>query len=165
MSRMKRSAFMRASKAILRVMGWTFLGACALCALAVLFGPAPVVVEPKAPTPAIVEKTPIVISGKLLESLTALIAFDGAQFTITNGDSFDWTEVTLEVNAGFFSGGYYLHADRMNAKTTYTVGAMQFAKSNGERFNPLLTKLLSCNIVCHMGGNNERHGFFYETWK
>ncbi len=77
------------------------------------------------------------------------IRFDGSQFTITNHNTYDWTDVTFELNApGVFTSGYKYHASRIAASTTYTLGALQFAKSDGTRFNPYTTKPTTISINC-----------------
>lgn len=67
--------------------------------------------------------------------LNAQVQFNGTQFVITNKDSFDWRNVKMELNEMF-----ELMHDRMVAGQTYTVGAMQFAKTDGTRFNPFQMK-------------------------
>jgi hypothetical protein len=72
--------------------------------------------------------------------LDASVRFTGTQFVIENRDGFDWTNVEMSINYGVFAGGYDLATARMEAGESYTVGAMQFAKSSGERFNPVTMK-------------------------
>ena len=60
-----------------------------------------------------------------------IVQFTGTQFIIKNDDSFDWSNVKLELNGGIFSGGYELKPAAIRRKTTYTVGALQFADSDG----------------------------------
>ena len=81
-------------------------------------------------------------------TLKANVRFDGSQFIITNNDSFDWTNVELEVNGSLLKGGYKLKQGRMEAGTVYTVGALQFAKSDGTRLNPFTTKPQKFEIMC-----------------
>ena len=73
-------------------------------------------------------------------SLKASVHFTGTKFTITNNDVFDWTNVKMEINGGLIRGGHTLKHPVMAAGQTYTVGAMQFAKGDGERFNPFTMK-------------------------
>lgn len=79
--------------------------------------------------------------------LTSEVRFTGEQFIIRNRDTFDWTNVELAVNPGVFNSGYTLNADRVEAGETYTVGAMQFADSDGQRFNPATHKPTSFRIT------------------
>jgi hypothetical protein len=72
--------------------------------------------------------------------LSASVRFTGTQFVITNNESFDLTNIKMEINGGIFSGGYELRHNRMKANETYTVGALQFADSDGKRFNPFQMK-------------------------
>jgi len=78
--------------------------------------------------------------------LQASVKFTGTQFVITNNNSFAWTNVLLEINPGFVANGYWLRTDRMEAGSTYTVGALQFAKDDGTRLNPYTTKPTSISI-------------------
>jgi hypothetical protein len=72
--------------------------------------------------------------------LRASVNFTGTQFVIANGDTFAWTNVVMKVNSGFIASGFVLRTSRMEAGQTYTVGALQFAKDDGTRLDPLSTK-------------------------
>ena len=50
----------------------------------------------------------------------------------------------------------------MVAGETYTVGAMQFAKSDGEKFNPITHKPLNFSIWCD---TPKGKGFYYGSWE
>jgi hypothetical protein len=95
-------------------------------------------------------------------SLSASIRFTGTQFVIENGDDFDWTGVEFDLNGGVFSSGYVLRADRIEAGQTYTVGALQFAKSDGTRFNPVTMKPVSFQITAD---TPQGRGFYVGNWK
>ena len=95
--------------------------------------------------------------------IEAIVAFTGTQFVITNLDSFDWTNVKLEVNSGIIRGGYILRVGRLSSGQIYTVGASQFSKSNGERFNPFTHKPKNFTITCDDHGDVS--GFHYGTWE
>jgi len=73
-------------------------------------------------------------------TLNASVSFTGTEFIIVNNDDFDWTNVTLRVNSGLVWGGFDFKTPRINAGGKYAVGAMQFVKSDGTRFNPFKTK-------------------------
>lgn len=94
--------------------------------------------------------------------LNATVSFNGTQFVISNRDSFDWTNVKLEVNSKTFSSGYILKTSLMKAGQVYTVGAMQFANSDGEKFNPFTHKALNLSIWCD---TPKGKGFYYGTWQ
>ena len=79
--------------------------------------------------------------------INASVRFDGSQFTITNNEDRDWVNVRFEVNPGLISSGYTLKVQRVEANTTYTVGAMQFTKADGERFNPFTHRPQTFNII------------------
>jgi hypothetical protein len=94
--------------------------------------------------------------------INAEVRFTGSQFIIKNTDSYDWTNVKMEINGGLLSGGYELNHRTIKAGQTYTVGAMQFADSDGKRFNPFQMKpqkFVICGETpngrtCYTGGWN-----------
>jgi hypothetical protein len=92
------------------------------------------------------------------KDLSASVSFDGTQFTITNNDSFDWRNVKFILNSE-----YELSYPLLSAKSTYTVGAMQFAKSDGTRFNPFTMKALHMSISCELSGGNK--GMWSGSWE
>jgi hypothetical protein len=79
--------------------------------------------------------------------LNAAVRFDGAQFILTNNDAYNWTDVEVEINGGLIKSGYILKVDLIEAQKTYTVGALQFAKPDGTRFNPFSVKPQSIFIT------------------
>ena len=79
-----------------------------------------------------------------------------------NRDPFDWTDCKLEVNPGFLSGGYELRAGLLRSGDTYTVGAMQFANSDGERFNPFSHKAQAFSIRC---STPKGRAGYYGSWE
>lgn len=94
--------------------------------------------------------------------LKASVRFTGTQFVITNRDTFPWTDVELDVNGGTFSSGYTLSVKRMEAGQVYTVGAMQFANSDGVRFNPFQMKPKKFTIKATANGNL---AFYFGGWE
>jgi len=81
-------------------------------------------------------------------NLNASVRFTGTQFIIENNDNFDWLNVKMEVNGSFLKSGFILETDRMEAGETYAVGALQFAKKDGTRFNPVTYKPQKFDISC-----------------
>lgn len=82
-------------------------------------------------------------------NLNASVRFTGTQFIIENDDNFDWLNVKMEVNGSFLKSGFILETYRMEAGETYTVGALQFAKKDGTRFNPITYKPQKFDISCN----------------
>jgi hypothetical protein len=80
--------------------------------------------------------------------LSADVQFTGTQFVITNHGGFFWSNCKLEINSGIVRGGYSSSAPMITAGHAYTIGAMQFAKSSGERFNPLTMKPNNFYVEC-----------------
>lgn len=93
--------------------------------------------------------------------LDGAVRFTGTQFILTNSDSFAWTDCTLDVNGGVIRSGYTLHAPRIEPGETYAVGAMQFAKSGGERFNPTTMRPNRFGAECQ---TPEGVGFYTGEW-
>lgn len=54
----------------------------------------------------------------------------------------------MEVNGKLLKNGFILETNRIKAGETYTVGALQFAKSDGTRFNPFTYKPQDFDISC-----------------
>ena len=83
--------------------------------------------------------------------LKASVTFTGTQFIITNGDAFTYRDATLTVN-----GKYRLRNVTLDAGEVYTVGMMQFADRQGNRFTSLM-KPQSFSIYCSSGS-------WYGSW-
>ncbi len=79
-------------------------------------------------------------------TITPSVTYSNLSFTITNKDTFDWTDVRLEINGQFFKGGYCYTVARLGAGKKVTIPARDFALSDGTRYNASTTKLLSFNI-------------------
>lgn len=94
--------------------------------------------------------------------LAAAVRFTGTQFVITNNDAFNWSNCRMEINSGIARGGYELRAPLIAARSTSTVGAMQFAKRDGERFNPISMKPNSFSIACD---TPQGRGYSFGEWK
>jgi endogenous inhibitor of DNA gyrase (YacG/DUF329 family) len=88
--------------------------------------------------------------------LNASVSFDGSQFIITNNDNFTWMNVTMYLNDD------YQYKSPEIPPGNYTLGAMQFTRSDGTRFNPFATKPLQLTIGCTTNTNAD--GIFGCTW-
>lgn len=93
------------------------------------------------------------------ETLRANVRFTGTQFVISNLDDVDCLGSQMSVNGGLTKGGYELNDYNLRAGETYTVGALQFADGNGNRFNPVQIKPQNFFIYCR--GNNELQGAYW----
>lgn len=86
------------------------------------------------------------------EDFKAKVNFTGTQFVINNLDDLDCQNSKIELNGGKYSlEGYTLEVGK-----TYEVGAAQFTKKDGTRFNPFQTKPLDFYIFCR--GDNALWG-------
>ena len=96
-------------------------------------------------------------------NLNANVSFDGIQFTIQNKDTFDWSNIKLEVNPEFLKSGYIYNSEIiMEAGEEYTVGVLQFVKKDGTRFNPIATKPMTFEISCDTPNGK---GTYSGEWK
>jgi len=89
--------------------------------------------------------------------LKASVRFTGTQFVITNNDSFDYINAKIEVNDHYTITGYTLKSGEI-----YTVGMMQFADDEGNRFD-IMKKPQRFSIWCDLPDGNK--GFYYAEWK
>lgn len=83
--------------------------------------------------------------------LKASVRFTGTQFEITNDDDVDWLDVQLTVN-----DNYALKPGRIDARSQVKIGAMQFAKADGVRFNPFTMKPQRFRIMAYQSGSDSR---------
>lgn len=74
------------------------------------------------------------------------VSFTGTQFIIYNKSSSDWKDVIFKVNPQTFKSGYVFKTSLIKSGETYTIGAMNFTKSDGEKFNPFTHKPLNFEI-------------------
>jgi hypothetical protein len=92
--------------------------------------------------------------------LPAKVSFTGTQFVVTNEGSAQWTDTKADVNGGILSDGFTLQIGTVEPGAKLTVGAMQFAKSDGTRFNPfqmkpqkfVLTATMNGKLAVYVGG-------------
>lgn len=77
------------------------------------------------------------------------VSFDGTQFHVTSLDTTDCVNARLQINGTSYTlSGYTLEAGQ-----SYSVGAGQFTKGDGTRFNPFAIKPQNFSVSC--GGDNE----------
>jgi hypothetical protein len=84
--------------------------------------------------------------------------FTGSEFVISNLDEHTCENARMQVNSDYELDGYTLESGltsvtKSGQVTVYKVGAGQFVKKEGTRFNPFSTKPQSFYIECR--GNNE----------
>ena len=96
-------------------------------------------------------------------TLNAEVFYADGQFTITNNDSFAWTDVEFDLNYETWSSGYTYYAGRLEPNSIYTVGSMQFAKSDGTMFNPFTQKPLKMSIRARTPDGKRVE--WYGSWK
>jgi len=108
------------------------------------------VIKPSSPTPT------------SREDFRVSVEFTGTQFVISNLDDSDCQNAKMEINGGIFKGGYVLEGYVLETGETYEVGALQFAKSDGTRFNPFEIKPKSFFIMCKGENTLSGAGWFGE---
>lgn len=94
--------------------------------------------------------------------LKASVNFTGTQFIIKNNDTFNYTNVKLEVNSQGLKNGYILKTSILKAGESFTVGAAQFTKGDGTRFNPFTIKPKNLSIWCDTPSGKK--GFYFGEW-
>jgi hypothetical protein len=92
--------------------------------------------------------------------LDAEVKFNGLQFTIRNPSKVDWANGKAEINGVF--NGYEYKFGSLAAGQTIQVGALQFAKRNGERFNPIQMKPQEFYVYADIPGGS---GVWQGGWK
>ena len=85
----------------------------------------------------------------------------GTHFVISNQDSFNWVNVELQLNPGLITSGYKRTAAIIEAGSSISIGAREFAKSDGERFNPSTHRAQSISISCD---TPKGKGFYSGDW-
>lgn len=103
------------------------------------------------------------------KTFVADVHFTGTQFIITNLDPHTCENAKMQVNGSYSLNGYNLESGLSSAAKsgkvqTYTVGASQFTKGDGSRFNPFGMKPLNFNIECR-GDNELKYAFWYGEFK
>ena len=87
-------------------------------------------------------------------SITASVSYTGTQIIIANNDSFNWDNTSISINPGIltkatsFDTGYSLDVGTIKPNNIYRFGILNFAKSDGTRFNPFQTKPQMIVITC-----------------
>jgi len=95
--------------------------------------------------------------------LNAKVTLSGATLSVTNDDSFDWSEVKFELNSQGLKSGYTYRVATVKAGQTVKLSLSDFTLGDGTRFNVLTTKPLNFGVWCKVpkGGN----GSWYGGWK
>jgi hypothetical protein len=101
-------------------------------------------------------------------TFVASVNFTGTQFVISNLDPHTCENARMQVNSDYSLDGYNLESGLTSATksgevTVYKVGAGQFTKKDGARFNSFATKPQNFYIECR--GNNElTNAYWYGTF-
>lgn len=90
--------------------------------------------------------------------LNVKVTMTGGTVSITNNDTFDWTNVKFEMNSQGLKSGYVYRTSRVKAGQTVQVSMSNFTLGDGTRFNILTTKALNFSVWCDVGND---HGFWY----
>lgn len=94
----------------------------------------------------------------------AYVNFTGSEFVISNLDEHTCQNARMKVNSDYSLDGYNLESAldstvKTGEAAVYKVGAAQFTKGDGTRFNPYSTKPKNFSIGCR--GSNELNGGFW----
>lgn len=96
-------------------------------------------------------------------SLNAEVTLSGSHFIITNNDSFDWTNVELQIISDYIGNNFTAMIPKISAGQKLSVRATEFTKKDGTRFNPYMMKSQSFRIRCNTP--TEENGSYYAGLK
>lgn len=102
------------------------------------------------------------------DTFVANVNFTGTEFVISNLDPHTCQNARMQVNGDYTLDHYNLESSldstvKTGEATVYKVGAGQFTKGDGTRFNPFSTKPKDFNIECR-GSNELKSAFWYATF-
>lgn len=92
-------------------------------------------------------------------SLKAEIALSGSHFIITNNDSFDWTNVELQIISDYIENNFITVIPKISSGQKLSIHAAEFTKKDGTSFDPYTMKSQSFRIRC--GTSTKGNGSFY----
>ncbi|OGP68655.1 MAG: hypothetical protein A2169_05330 [Deltaproteobacteria bacterium RBG_13_47_9] len=95
--------------------------------------------------------------------LNAKITYTGAQFVISNNDSYDWINVELQITSESPGRNFHLRASKIPAGTTHTLRAAEFTMKDGTCFNPYTMKPERFWISCETP--HRENGSYFAGWK
>jgi len=94
-------------------------------------------------------------------ALTVGVDFADGVFTVTNRNSFDWTNIELHVNYGS-PRAYRATVPWIRPGASYTVDATRFTAHDGTPFNPWRTDVRWLSVSCDTPYGT---GVWYQPWQ
>ncbi len=92
------------------------------------------------------------ISEPATESLNVSGSWGLFDITITNDNTYEWTNVVIELNdPGWFRSGYLLEKKALRAGEKLEVGLTDFARPDGRRFDSSETEVMRIALWCDQG--------------
>ena len=95
--------------------------------------------------------------------LNAKVAFPGAQFIISNNDSFDWKNVKMDIIPDSMEERFSLSIPIILSGETYKADITRFINNDGIRFNPDKMKPRKFWIMCDTPTRGS--GSYLTDWK
>jgi len=95
---------------------------------------------------------PTTTSSRPEPEVLANVRFTGTQFIVQNLGAKPWTEVQFAINSGVLNSGFTAEVTRLDAKSEYAIGALQFANGDGQRFNPIQFKPQTFRVRAKIDG-------------
>jgi hypothetical protein len=95
--------------------------------------------------------------------LNAKVIYTGAQFTISNNDSYDWSNVELQISSEKIGSDFNFRVPKISAGQSYTVHATKFVMKNGDCFDPYKMKPRRFRIRCE--SPNGENGSYFAKWE
>ena len=92
--------------------------------------------------------TNVVSAQGSIVSLNAEVTLSGSHFIITNNDSFDWTNVELQILSDYIGNNFITVIPKISKGQKLSVRATEFTKKDGTSFNPYTMKSQGFRIRC-----------------
>jgi len=81
-------------------------------------------------------------------SINAEVTLSGSLFIITNNDSFDWTNVELQIISDYIGNSFVTVIPKISKGQKLSISVTDFTKKDGTRFNPYTMKSQGFQIIC-----------------
>jgi len=111
------------------------------------------------------KRTPVIDSPyqRQIVRLKSKVIFSGETFVISNNDSFDWSNVKLEIMPESTEDRFRLKVPIVSAGEQYTADAAEFSREDGTSFNPYKMKPKKFWIFCETP--TKESGIYRASWK
>lgn len=92
------------------------------------------------------------VHGNLHQTLETSVKFNDNEIIIANGETTDWKDCTIEMNATIAKRGYLFTQDLIPANESVSISLEEFVR-DGVSFDPTIKKANNVMIMCDNGWN------------